>query len=183
MVRALRTVNLRTPLALGAALALSGCARVPAIPLPEAPRELFSAPVTNRGHAVSAEQMAQITPGVTTRQDVQALLGTPSHTGTFSDDSWFYMSSASRTRPARTLAVFDQRVVAVDFDERGVVRNVRQIGQPDMPSVAFVARETPTPGTEQTLLQRIFGGVGRVGPAAAAMAGQQAPGAGPGAAR
>jgi outer membrane protein assembly factor BamE (lipoprotein component of BamABCDE complex) len=193
MVPGIRTVNLRRArarstrakgvLAMGAALALGGCAWMPSLPLPEAPREIFTAPITNRGHAVSADQMAQITPGVTTRQDVQALLGTPSHAGTFTDDVWYYISSASRTRPARTLAVFDRRVVAVGFDERGVVRTVREVNQPDMANIAFVARETPTPGTEQTFLQRIFGGVGRVGPTAAATAGQQAPGAGPGGAR
>jgi outer membrane protein assembly factor BamE (lipoprotein component of BamABCDE complex) len=176
MVRGAPTVNLRRAGALAAALALAGCAGLPRLPLPEAPRDIFSAPVTNRGHAVSAEQMAQITPGVTTRQDVLALLGTPSHAGTFSDDSWYYISSTSRIRPARSLAVFDRRVVAVEFDPRGVVRAVREIREPDMPNVAFVARETPTPGTEQTFLQRVFGGVGRVGPAAAAMAGQQTPG-------
>jgi hypothetical protein len=33
-----------------------------------------------------------------------------------------------------------------------------------MPAVNFVERETPTPGTERSVLQALFGNVGRVGP-------------------
>ncbi len=35
-----------------------------------------------------------------------------------------------------------------------------------MRSVAMVGRETPVPGTERTLLQALFGNIGRVGPQA-----------------
>lgn len=180
MAFAARLVKLRAAPAVAGALLLAGCASLPAIPLPERPRELFAAPVTNRGHLVADEQLAQLTPGVSTRADVQALLGSPSHAGTFSDESWYYISSQSHIRPAQSLAVYDRRVVAVDFNAAGTVTGVRRVAEPDMARIAFVSRETPTPGTEQTWLQRIFGGVGRVGPAAAATAGPQSPGSGPG---
>ncbi|MFN3447510.1 MAG: outer membrane protein assembly factor BamE [Roseococcus sp.] len=175
MVRPARLVNIRALLLAGAELGLSACAWLP--PLPERPREVFTAPVTNRGHAVTEEQLRQITPGVSTRADVQAVLGSPSHSGTFTDDTWYYMSSVTQLRPARSLAVRDQRVVVVAFDERGTVRELRQLGDADARDIAFVSRETPTPGTERTLLQALFGNVGRVGPS---ITQQQAPGAGPG---
>lgn len=145
-----------------ALLLLAGCAYLP--PAPELPRGIFTTPLTNRGHAVTTDQLAQVTPGVSTRNDVQAALGSPSHTGTFSDESWYYISSVTRTRPGQSLSVRDQRVVAVDFDPRGTVREVRQIGQQDMPRVNVVSRETPTPGNERTLLQSLFGNIGRFGP-------------------
>ncbi|MCU0886640.1 MAG: outer membrane protein assembly factor BamE [Rubritepida sp.] len=180
MASAARTVNLRAALVLGSVLLAAGCGPIAGVPMPDRPSEIFSAPVTARGHLVTDEQLGQLTPGVSTRQDVRALLGSPSHAGTFSDDAWYYISAMSHIRPARSLAVYDRRVVVVDFNPAGTVTGVRRLGEPDMPRVALVARETPTPGTEQTFLQRIFGGVGRVGPAAAATAGQQSPGSGPG---
>jgi outer membrane protein assembly factor BamE (lipoprotein component of BamABCDE complex) len=168
-----------------ALLALGGCAWLP--PAPDLPRDVFTTPVTNRGHAVTADMLAQVTPGVSTRADVQAALGSPSHAGTFSDDSWYYISSVTRIRPAQSLSVRDQRVVAVDFDGRGTVREVRQIGQGDMPRVTMVSRETPTPGNERTLLQALFGNIGRFGPnpgGGGGQVGMTAPGAPqPGAAR
>ena len=43
----------------------------------------------------------------------------------------------------------------------------RILGEDDGKSVAMVARETPTPGNDRTLLQALFGNVGRIGPGAA----------------
>ncbi|MFL1463774.1 outer membrane protein assembly factor BamE [Roseococcus sp. DSY-14] len=176
MARAPHLVNILACLSAGAALA--GCAYLP--PLPERPRDVFTTPVIPRGHAVPEETLAQITPNVSTRQDVQALLGSPSHSGTFSDDSWYYISSRTQQRPARTLAVRDQQVVVVDFAPSGTVAAVRRIGQAEMPRVDFVSRETPTPGNERTLLQALFGNIGRFGASPGGTGAAGSPGGGPG---
>ena len=162
MARHPALVNIRILSALALPV-LSGCAYLP--PLPERPRNVFTTPIVNRGHAVSEEQIAQLTPGVSSRADVQALLGSPSQTSTFSDDTWYYMSSVTQLRPARTIAVRSRRVVVVSFSPAGTVAEIRQLSQDDMPSVAFVDRETPSPGTERSLLQALFGNVGRIGAA------------------
>lgn len=159
MARAPRIVNIAL-LALPLGI-LAGCAYLP--PLPERPRDVFTTPVIPRGHAVPEETLAQITPNVSTRQDVQALLGSPSHSGTFSDDTWYYISSRTQQRPGRNLAVRDQQVVVVEFAGNGTVTGVRRIGQAEMPRVDVVSRETPTPGNERTILQALFGNIGRVG--------------------
>lgn len=154
-----------------AAAMLGACQYLPA--LPERPRELFDAPLVRRGHMVAPEQLTQITPGVTRRDDVRALLGSPSHSGTFNDDAWYYISSSTRQRPGRALQVTDQRVVVVRFTPAGAVQEVRELGESDARDVSFVSRETPVPGNERTLLQALFGNVGRFNPAAGQ---QQAPG-------
>jgi len=184
MVRPCRLVNIRPRAAtagLAAALLLGGCAYLP--PLPERPRDIFTTPAINRGHAVTADQLRQVTPGVSTRADVQAALGSPSHTGTFTDGEWYYISAVSQVRPARALAVREQRVVVVAFDPAGTVREVRQVDDSAMPRVEFVTRETPSPGTERTILQTLFGNVGRVGPGAGALTPQTPGSAGAGSGR
>lgn len=160
MARHLPLVNIRAAALL--ALLLGGCSYLP--PAPEMPRQVFTTPVTNRGHAVTAEQLAQINPGVTTRADVQALLGSPSQTGTFSDENWYYISGVTQLRPARSIALRAQNTVAVTFSPNGTVSEVRQINLSEMPAVNFVARETPSPGNERSILQALFGNVGRFGP-------------------
>lgn len=164
MARHPALVNIRTLAAVLALPALAGCAYLP--PMPERPRDVFTTPIVNRGHAVTEEQLAQITQGVSTRADVQAVLGSPSQTSTFSDNSWYYISAVTQQRPGRAMALRSQRVVVVDFSPAGTVAEVRQLNQGDMQRVDFVARETPSPGTERTILQALFGNVGRVGPAA-----------------
>lgn len=155
------------------AAVLSGCASLP--PLPDRPRDVFTLPVTTRGHLVNEVDLGQITPGVSTRADVRSALGSPSHSGTFSDDAWYYISARTRQRPGNTPRLFDQRVVMVEFTPNGTVRSVREVEPREMRSVAMIGRETPVPGTERSLLQALFGNVGRVGPQAPQ---QQGPGFG-----
>ena len=163
----------RAGAALVAAAILGACQYLP--PLPERPREVFDAPLIRRGHMVTSEQLTQITPGVTRRDDVRALLGSPSHAGTFSDDSWYYISSSTRQRPGRALQVTDQRVVVVRFTPAGAVQDIREMGEADTRNIAFVSRETAVPGNERTWLQALFGNIGRFNPGPGAQ--QQAPGA------
>jgi len=160
MARHPALVNIRVSATL--AVLLGGCSYLP--PAPEMPRQVFTTPITNRGHAVTPEQLAQINPGVSTRADIQALLGSPSQTGTFSDENWYYISGATQLRPARNIALRAQNTVAVTFSRNGTVSEVRQIGLNDMQPVNFVARETPSPGNERSILQALFGNVGRFGP-------------------
>lgn len=122
---------------------------------------LFERPRIPRGNAVDSEQLAQIRPGVQTRQDVQALLGSPSARGTFDEEHWYYISAQTRVQPGRFLQVEDQRIVAIAFNPQGVVRQVREVSQAEGRPVEMVQRETPVPGTERSLLQALFGNLGR----------------------
>ncbi len=161
LVNAARGKRLPAPrglaLLLVSALALGACSSLPGASLFESPRAM-------RGHAVDEEALAQITPGVTTRDDIMALLGSPSATGTFDNANWYYISSVTRQRPGRTLAIEDQKVVAISFGPNGTVQQVRRLGPEDGRDVDFVERTTPSPGTERTFLQALFGNIGRVGP-------------------
>ncbi len=160
---AVNAARRRAPLWALAAL-LPGCAYLP--PAPERPRDVFTLPVTTRGHLVKEEDLRQLTPGVSTRADVRSALGSPSHSGTFGDEVWYYISARTRQRPGNVPRLYDQRVVMVEFTPAGTVRSVREVEPREMRSVAMVPRETPVPGTERTLLQALFGNVGRIGPQA-----------------
>jgi outer membrane protein assembly factor BamE (lipoprotein component of BamABCDE complex) len=154
-------------LALGMLLALPGCS-------------IFEAPTVQRGNRVTEDQLKEITPGVQTRQDVQALLGSPTQTSTFGDPTWYYISSKTRQRPGRELMVTDQQTVVVSFDPAGVVREVKVVGDEDAQRVTMVSRITPTPGNDRTLLQSLFGNIGRIGPGASIPTSPGAPGSGMG---
>lgn len=138
-------------LALLALAALPGCA-------------FFEAPVIQRGHRVTQDLLQDITPGVHSRADVQALLGSPTATSPFGGENWYYISSRTRQRPGRSLLVTDQQTVAVQFDGEGTVRDVRVLTEEDGQAVQMVSRQTPSPGTELSMMQQLFGNIGRFGP-------------------
>jgi outer membrane protein assembly factor BamE (lipoprotein component of BamABCDE complex) len=63
--------------------------------------------------------------------------------------------------PGRYLELRDRVVVAISFDRRGVVQDIRQLRPEDGRDVGMVSRETPVPGTERNLMQALFGNIGR----------------------
>ena len=131
-----------------AALALGACEK-------QAP------PPVTRGNRIEAEKLAQITKGVQTRSDVAALLGPPTARGTFDEENWYYISGNTQVMPGRYLELRDRVVVAISFDRRGVVQDIRELKPTDGQDVGMVARETPVPGTERNMLQALFGNIGR----------------------
>jgi len=159
MVRLLRSVNasaaLRAGLLAFCLLALPGC---------ETLNRLFGTPPVQRGHPLTEEQLAGITPGVQTKKDVEALIGSPTQTSTFSNNAWYYIAAKTKVRPGRALHLFDQETVVIDFNDRGVVQSVRRMGEAEMQPVQMVQRETPVPGSDRTFLQELFGNVGRFNP-------------------
>ena len=161
----LRSAVLAVPLLLAACGGGSGLERV------------FSPVPEMRGNRVDPEVLREITPGVQTRADVQALLGSPSATTTFGNDRWFYISAVSRTRIGRVPGISDERVVEVTFNPQGVVQAVREVDASERRNVAMVERTTPVPGNERSFLQALFGNIGRLGPSGAT--GPTGPGVGP----
>jgi outer membrane protein assembly factor BamE (lipoprotein component of BamABCDE complex) len=152
------------PLLLAAAMALGGCSYLPSAAVPGVPGAgLFESPRQFRGHAVSQDQLGQLTPGVSSRNDVEALLGSPSASGTFDASEWYYISAITHQRPGRTLGIIEQNVVMVRFDGNGTLQEVRRLGLEDGREVQMVDRVTPSPGNERSLMQQLFGNIGRVG--------------------
>lgn len=133
--------------ALVLATALSGCAKT----------------IEYRGYVPEQDALAEIKPGVDTRQTVSERLGTPSSVTTFGDDAWYYISSTTAQVAFFNPEEIDRKVVAITFDEAGMVREVERYGLKDGQEVAFVERETPTRGRSLTVLQQVFGNIGRIG--------------------
>lgn len=149
--------------ALAAALLLGGCSWLPDMP-PLPGTDMFDTPRSLRGNLIEDDQLQQVVVGVSSRNDVLALLGSPSATGTFDDSEWFYIGGVTRQRPGRLLGIEEQRVVILRFDQRGTLREISRLGLEDGRDIVAVGRITPTPGNDRSFLQQLFGNIGRVGP-------------------
>lgn len=127
----------------------------------------------SRGHTVDPELLAELVPGVQTRADVAALLGSPSSAAPFTDDAWYYIGGVTQNRIGRMDALIEQQVVAVHFDRNGVLQRVEVMGKDEAKPIDPIARVTPTPGNDVSFLGLLFGNIGRFGGAT----GRQGPGA------
>jgi outer membrane protein assembly factor BamE (lipoprotein component of BamABCDE complex) len=129
----------------GAALAAAGCA----------PR------LDVRGNLPDPDDVLAVQPGITTRDQVAQLLGSPSAVATFDDKTWYYMSKRTETTAFFDPDVLDQEVLIVKFDDTGVVSDMQLYGDENAREIQPVERTTPNLGQELTVLQQIVGNLGK----------------------
>lgn len=123
-----------------------------------------AARIDQRGNKPDEEQVVQINPGVDDKIRVAELIGTPSTISTFDDRTWYYISKRTETFGFLEPEVTDQQILAVTFDDEGIVDNMRIYGQEDGRTIAYVDRITPTEGKDLTVIQQMFGNLGRFNP-------------------
>lgn len=129
----------------GAAIALSACGNS----------------VQVRGNTPDPEDIAEIRPGVHSRQDIVDLLGSPSTVSTFEDRKWYYIGQKTQQVAFMKPEVIDRNVLVITFDETGMVEGTQHYDMADALAIEPVDRETPSEGRDLTLLQQLFGNIGR----------------------
>lgn len=118
------------------------------------------------GYIATKDKPQEVQQGTDTKASVLARLGNPSVKGTFDEsletDTWYYMS-AVRQRFAYLRPLIEERTItAVTFNEDGQVQKVAEYGIEDGQYVNYVDRKTPTRGRELSVLEQIFGTLGRL---------------------
>jgi outer membrane protein assembly factor BamE (lipoprotein component of BamABCDE complex) len=133
------------PLAAAAAIALGGCA----------------ISVDQRGKLPDEERIAQIKPGSTTKDQVIKILGSPSSASVFDDSTWYYISRKTEQVAFFKPSVLDQQVFIVDFNDKGVVKDLGHKTLADGASITPAPGATPAPGRELSFMEQLIGNVGR----------------------
>lgn len=120
-------------------------------------------PAATHGNLVEDTRLSLVQPGVSTRDDVAYILGTPTAQGTFDDSNWYYIGEVVKPRTFRAPEVLERRVLAIRFDETGVVEEIDEMTLEDAQEVELVERETPTLGRTVTFWEQMLGNLGRGG--------------------
>ncbi len=120
--------------------------------------------IIQHGNVPDEDQVVQIQPGQDDKNRVEQLLGSPSTTGTFGDNVWYYVSKRTSQTAFFEPDITDQGVLAISFDEQGIVEDMKVYDKGDGRLVAMVDRETPTHGNELTIIQQMLGNLGRFSP-------------------
>jgi outer membrane protein assembly factor BamE (lipoprotein component of BamABCDE complex) len=117
--------------------------------------------VEQRGNLPPADEIAQIHPGKTTKDQVIKILGSPSSVSVFTENNWYYVSAKTKQYTFFEPKVLDQEVYVVDFNSDGVVQGVEHKTLADGKSIQPVARATPAPGRELSFIEQIIGNLGK----------------------
>jgi outer membrane protein assembly factor BamE (lipoprotein component of BamABCDE complex) len=118
-------------------------------------------PVNDRGNLPKADLLAQIRPGVTDKNSVKSLLGTPSSIAAFDGDTWYYISKEERQIAFLKPEVMNQQVYVIHFNDKGIVTDVAHKGLDDAQRMSMNPDATPAPGREFTFLEQLIGNFGK----------------------
>lgn len=120
----------------------------------------------NHGYIATAEKPQAVNPATDTKSSVLARLGNPSVKSTFDeqveDDVWYYVSSVRQRYAYLRPQIEDRTVTAIHFNPDGQVTEVAEFGLEDGVPVNYVDRKTPTRGRQLSVLEQIFGTIGRL---------------------
>jgi len=117
--------------------------------------------IDSRGYVPTGDDLERVRPGLQGREEVQKILGSPSSISTFTDDRWYYISKKTRTMAFYTPTVLEQNVVVVEFDDGGIVKEIRRYALEDGLVIDPVTRKTPAPGRELSFLEQLIGNFGK----------------------
>tara|TARA_Y100001001_G_scaffold163878_1_gene194199 strand:+ start:1691 stop:2194 length:504 start_codon:yes stop_codon:yes gene_type:complete len=117
------------------------------------------------GNLVTPDRTENLAFGKSTKDDVMRALGSPTSRAAFNDNIWYYIGIETTKQGFMDPKIKNKKVVLVAFDEQGALSRFENITE-DGVDVPIVSRETPTHGTNLTVLEQLLGNVGRFNAAA-----------------
>lgn len=117
--------------------------------------------LSNHGNIPDKELIESIRIGKSNRDQVAAMLGTPSTIATFNKEAWYYVGSRKSQVAFWEPDLLERKVLVVRFDKKGVVQQVERLDKMDGREVQVVDRKTPTRGKELTILEQLIGNIGK----------------------
>lgn len=117
--------------------------------------------IETRGNLPDLERLAEIQPGQHSREQVAEILGTPSSTAVFDQETWYYISERVETVAFFKPRTTQRKIIVLQFDKKGVVTNISTIGLKAGRKIKPIERETPTAGNEITFMDQLLGNLGR----------------------
>ncbi len=118
----------------------------------------------NHGYIPPAEDLEQIVVGIDTRSSVEESVGSPASSGVLNESGYFYVRSRVRTIGPLAPTVIERQVLAISFDEAGVVTNIERFGLEDGRVVPLSRRVTDSGVGSGTFLRQLLESIGRFDP-------------------
>lgn len=118
--------------------------------------------VRNHGYVPLEEDLSLLTVGVDTRETVASTVGAPGAGGVIDSGGYYYVRSRWETVAWRAPKEVDRQVVAITFDEDGVVENIERFGLEDGRVITLSRRVTRTTIRNISFIRQLLGNIGRL---------------------
>jgi len=117
--------------------------------------------VENHGHNLQEADFSQVVVGQSRKDDVLALLGSPSTASKFGDTTWFYITTREEIVGPKEPQITRQKVIGVRFDAEDTVAEILNYTTKDGKPVILVEKTTPAQGKTLGFFEQLLGNIGR----------------------
>lgn len=116
--------------------------------------------ITVHGYAPNAVELAELEPGIDTVFSLEERVGRPAAAGLLEDNTWYYVQTTVEHLTYHQPKVTDRTIVAVTFDDDGVVASVDRYGLQDGRVINLNTRVTESDVKKVGILASLFGNIG-----------------------
>jgi len=109
------------------------------------------------GFVPTERDLDEIQVGLDTRTTVASIIGKPGASGLLEESGWYYVRSEFEHAPIRGPKEVDRQVVAISFDDTGVVSNIERFGLERGQVVVLQRRVTDSNIEGVSFLGQLFG--------------------------
>lgn len=114
----------------------------------------------NHGYAPADADLEKVVVGESTKQDVATAVGRPSSIGVLAESGWYYVGSRFKHFAWKAPEEVERQVVAISFDQDGVVENVERFALEDGQVIALSRRVTDSNIKGLSFLRQLLGNIG-----------------------
>ncbi|WP_343082047.1 outer membrane protein assembly factor BamE [Ostreiculturibacter nitratireducens] len=119
-----------------------------------------SATYRNHGYVPLDDDLALVVVGEDNRESVAQKVGRPSSAGVLNTSGWYYVGSRWKHSGWRPPEEITREVVAISFDEEGVVENVERFGLEAGQVVVLSRRVTDSNVKGVSFIRQLLGNIG-----------------------
>lgn len=116
----------------------------------------------DHGYVPRDDELSEIVVGKSTQEDVGIALGRPSSIGVLTGSGWYYVGARFKQVGIRAPVELERQVVAISFDERGIVSNVERFALEDGEVVVISRRVTDSNIKGVGFLRQLLGNIGNI---------------------
>lgn len=117
--------------------------------------------IKNHGYIPEEEDLARIVVGQDTRESVTSIVGPPTSGGVLNGSGFYYVQSKFRTLGAFAPQEVEREVVAISFNDAGVVTNIERFGLENGQVIALSRRVTDTGVQDSTFIRQLLSSLGQ----------------------
>lgn len=118
--------------------------------------------IRNHGYMPPEEDLALVVVGVDTRDSVTLSIGPPTSGGVLNESGFYYVASKFRHFGAFAPEEIQREVLAISFDQTGIVSNIERFGLQDGNVIVLSRRVTDDQARDSTFVRQLLNSIGRV---------------------